>query len=256
MKIRLLVLCSFVLSCVAAFAQTAPADEPQIVQVIAGRARLGSEVQYLEARKQHAEFHRAQKDPWAWHVYNVVSGDDTGALITVSSPHKWADHDAREEFVAKDQAEVMKNLMPYALPHSFSFWRVRSDMSRKGAPTADQPPTGYATVQHFILAPEAVPEFIANVKRANAAQDKINAAGPKGLWYQLANGGEGPHFVLVTPRKNWAEMQAPLVDDVLKQAMGPQGAVLIANIRKAMRKTWTELIKHNDDLSYHGTAAH
>jgi hypothetical protein len=158
--------------------------------------------------------------------------------------------------VAQDQAEVLKNLAPYAMPHSFSYWRVRSDMSRNGAPKAEEPPTGYATVQHFILAPEAVPEFIANVKRASAAQDKANSPGAKGLWYQLVNGGEGPHFVLVTPRKNWAEMQSPLIDDVLRQAMGAQGTALIANIRKAMRKNWTELIKHNDELSYHGTAAH
>jgi hypothetical protein len=114
---------------------------------------------------------------------------------------------------------------------------------------------GYATAQHFILAPEAVPEFIENVKRASAAQDKANSPGPKGLWYQLMNGGEGPHFVLVTPRKNWAEMQSPVIDDVLRQAMGAQGTALIANIRKAMRKNWTELLKHNDELSYHGTAA-
>src|SRR5688500_16669004 len=74
-----------------------------IVQVIAAVARPGSEAQYLEGRKRHMEWHRAQNAPWAWHTYNVVSGPSTGMLVTVSAPHKFADRDAREQFFRDDQ---------------------------------------------------------------------------------------------------------------------------------------------------------
>src|SRR5919109_3198566 len=88
-------------------AQTAASSQQQttagagdlIVQVIAGRAKPGSEAQYVEGRKRHMEWHRAQNDKWAWHAYEVISGEGTGSVVTVSSPHKWADRDAREQFM-------------------------------------------------------------------------------------------------------------------------------------------------------------
>src|SRR5262249_15602712 len=73
-----------------------------IVQVIVGRAKPGSEAQYIEGRKRHVEWHRAQNDKWAWHTYDVMSGEATGSQITVTSPHKWADRDAREQFMRDD----------------------------------------------------------------------------------------------------------------------------------------------------------
>src|SRR5919204_4038521 len=76
-----------------------------IVQVIAGTAKPGSEAQYIEARKRHVEWHRSKNDAWAWHAYDVITGESTGLIVTVSSPHKWADRDAREQFVREDQAD-------------------------------------------------------------------------------------------------------------------------------------------------------
>lgn len=235
---------------------TAGAGDP-IVQVIAGTAKPGSEAQYVEGRKRHMEWHRAQNDKWAWHAYDVITGDATGAVVTVSSPHRWADRDGREQFVRDDQADVMKNILPYAAPHQFSIWRVRSDMGRAGAPKATDPPTPYFTVQHFILNPDAMPTYVENVKRISAALDKINYPAPKGLWYQLMTGGEAPHFVQVVPRKNWAEFESPreTLDEALKRALGAEGATLLSNVRKGMRRTWTETLRHNDELSYHPAGA-
>jgi hypothetical protein len=260
MSSRMLTLAFPLLLMSSAAAQTAtqtPRSAPAasadvtIVQVIAGMAKPGSEAQYVEGRKRHVEWHRAQKDAWNWHAYDVISGDAAGSVVTVTSPHKWADQDTREQFTRDDFADVQRNIAPYAMPHVISYWRVRSDMGRAGAPKAEDPPAPYYTVQHFLIEPEDGPTYIENIKRASAAQDKVNVAGPKGIWYQLVNGGEGPHFVLVTPRKNWAEFQGPLIDDTLREALGAQGATLIGNIRKAMRKTWTEILQHNQELSYH-----
>ena len=228
-----------------------------IVQVIAGRAKPGSEAQYIEGRKRHIEFHRAQNDPWAWHVYDVISGDATGVLLTVSSPHKWADRDARAQFFRDDQTDVQKNIAPHSGFGEVSFWRPRPDMARAGAPKPTDPPTPYFTVQHFVLNADAMPAYVENVKRIAAAQDKANFAAPKGMWYQLLNGGEGPHFVLVTPRKNWAEFETPkeTLDEALKRALGAEGATLLNNLRKGMKRTWTEALRHNDELSYHPASA-
>lgn len=254
-----------VMVALSAAAQTSPASQQQpaagagdtIVQVIAGSAKPGSEAQYVEGRKRHMEWHRAQNDRWAWHAYDVITGDATGVVVTVSSPHRWADRDGREQFVRDDQADVMKNIVPYAMPHEFSIWRARSDMSRAGAPKPADPPTPYFTVSHFLLNPDAMPAYVENVKRISAALDKINSPAPKGLWYQLLNGGEGPYFVLVTPRKNWAEFESPreTLDESLRRALGAEGATLLSNLRKGVKRAWTETLRHNDELSYHPTGA-
>jgi hypothetical protein len=234
-------------------AQTQQTTGDQIVQVIAGRAKPGSEAQYIEGRKRHIEWHRAQNDKWAFHTYDVISGEATGSQITVSSPHKWADRDAREQFMRDDQADVMKNIAPNALPAEISFWRPRNDMGRAGAPKATDPPTPYFTVQHFLLNSDAMPGFVENVKRVSAATDKANYPAPKGLWYQLLNGGETPHFVLVTPRKNWAEFETPkeTLDEAVKRAAGAEGTAALSNLRKGIKRAWSETIRHNDELSYH-----
>lgn len=233
--------------------QSAGGSSDVIVQVIAGRALPGHEAQYREGRKQHLEFHRAKNDAWAWHAYDVITGENTGAVVTVSAPHKWADHDGREQFVREDQADVARTLTPHATPHEFSIWRPRPDMGRKGSVQPGDPPAPYATVQHFWLAPDAMPAFVENIKRLNAALDKVNYGGPKGLWYQLVNGGEGPHFVLYTPRKNWAEFQGPqeTLDEAARRALGAEGATLLANLRKGYRRITTEILRHADDISYH-----
>ena len=261
-----LVLITVMLAVVAAAQGGAPAAQQQqpaagagdvIVQVIAGTAKPGSEAQYIEGRKRHMEWHRAKNDSWAWHAYDVITGETAGVVVTVTSTHKWADRDAREQFMREDQADVMKNIVPYAAPHQISIWRVRSDMGRSGSPKPADPPTAYATVQHFILNADAMPTYVDYVKRVAAALDKVNSTAPKGLWYQLVTGGEAPHFVLVTPRKNWAEFEPPreTLDETLRRALGAEGATLLSNLRKGIRRTWTETVRHNDELSYHPAAA-
>lgn len=234
-------------------AQTAAGAGDLVVQVIAGRAKPGSEAQYIEGRKRHVEWHRAQNDKWAFHTYDVISGEATGSQITVSSPHKWADRDAREQFMRDDQADVMKNIAPSALPAQVSFWRPRTDMGRAGGPKPADPPTPYFTVQHFILNADAMPGFVESAKRVSAAVDKANYPAPKGLWYQLLNGGESPHFVLVTPRKNWAEFEPPkeTLDEAVKRGGAAEGTAALMNLRKGTKRQWTEIVRHNDELSYH-----
>src|SRR5262249_42533243 len=140
MKSRLLALSLTLLLSLSAAAQStkpsaasaqpgaAPSDA-MIVQVIVSGPKPGSEEQYIEGRKRHLEWHRSQNDAWSWHTYQQLIGDHVGTLVTVTSPHKWADRDARAQFDRDDQADVMKNIRPYAGMTQVSLWRVRDDMS-------------------------------------------------------------------------------------------------------------------------------
>jgi hypothetical protein len=121
-------------------------------------------------------------------------------------------------------------------------------MSRSGAPKPDDIQAPYLTVQHFLLNADAMPAFVDQIKQLNTALDKANAPGPIGLWYQLLNGGEGPQFVLVTPRKNWAEFETKKSVDELA---GPENATLLNTMRKGFKRVWTDTVRHNEELSYH-----
>ena len=86
----------------------------------------------------------------------------------------------------------------------------------------------------FVLHPGAGLDFIAAVKKVNDALGK-QADWPKTSgWLQLVNGGEGPTFVLLNSRKNWADF-APLpktTADVLNEAYGKE----VANYLDAAQK--------------------
>src|SRR5207248_1282931 len=103
------------------------------------------------------------------------------------------------------------------------FYQYRADMSL--APP-NQPPSPMTAVTIYVLHPGAAPDFIAAIKKISDALSK-QADWPKTSgWLQLVNGGEGPVFVLLNARQNWADF-APLpksVPDVLNETYGKADA--------------------------------
>ena len=70
-----------VLVSISASAQAPPPDT--VTEVIRQKAKQGTQAQYEAARKKHMAWHKAQNDPWAWDVFEITTGPDTG--ITSSS---------------------------------------------------------------------------------------------------------------------------------------------------------------------------
>src|SRR5260370_31777789 len=93
----------------------------------------------------------------------------------------------------------------------------------------NQPTAPMTAVTVFVLHPGAAPDFIAAIKKATDALSK-QADWPKTSgWLQLVNGGEGPTFVLLSYRKNWADfaLLAKTVADVLNDAYGKRASAQI-----------------------------
>jgi hypothetical protein len=107
-------------------------------------------------------------------------------------------------------------------------------------------------ITHFYLKPEGVPDFVEGVRKVAEAAKKTNYP-LHPLWYQLFNGGEGPAFVLVSPRNSWAEFQPPdkTLDAMVEEALGKvPGAAALSSLRKSIRHTYTETARFRPDLSY------
>jgi len=102
-----------------------------------------------------------------------------------------------------------------------------------------------------ILKPSGVTQFTDNIKKINAAMEKTKYPGIPSRWYQLANGGEGPHYVLVTDRNSWGDMQGPekSMSELLKEAYGAEDKTLQA-LRDSFDHTVSELLEYKGALSY------
>jgi hypothetical protein len=249
--------------CVASsFAQSGSSAGPTTQEINAQNAnnvcrvyfsmpKPGEGPQYEAGRKKHMQFHREQKDTWTWNTFAIETGDNAGMYVTSTCGHAWKDFDEWEARMGKaDTADGTTNLTPHVQSGRNSFYVYRSDMSL--AP-ANQPTAPMTAVTVYNLHPGAGPDFMAAIKKINDALLK-QADWPKTSgWLQLANGGEGPTFVLLSNRKNWADF-APLpktTADVLNDTYGKETADQIQKtIRDSTAHLYTEAATYRADLSY------
>jgi hypothetical protein len=207
---------------------------------------------YEAARKKHMAWHKAQKDTWTWHTWEVVSGEASGTYYTGTFGHAWKDFDGQEKFRKDDQADYEKGIGPTLGRSYTSYYARRPDMSLSAA-TGD-PPSPYSLLTYFRLKPEGMNDFVEAVKKINEGIKKTNypLPGPS-AWYQLVNGGEGPTFILAGGRANWAAF-APnekTLDQMIEEAFGKeQGAAILASLRKAVLSMRTETVHYRPELSY------
>lgn len=257
--LSLAVSCLYAVSCLAQTSSSTTSNTQEInaknannvCRIYFSMPKPGQTQQYEAGRKKHMQFHRAQKDTWTWHTFAVETGDNTGMYVTSSCGHAWKDVDEWEARMGKaDTADGAMNLSPYVQGGRNGFYVYRSDMSLAPANDAPAPITA---VTVYDLHPGTVPDFIAAVKKINDALGK-QAEWPKTSgWLQLINGGEGPTFVLLNAKKNWAEF-APLsksVADVLNDTYGKEAADQIQKtIRECTARVYTEAATYRSDLSY------
>jgi len=225
----------------------------KIAEIHFNRIKPNMVQQYENGRKKHMAWHKNQKDAWSWYTWQITTGDNTGNYVVGSFGHEWKDFDARgDRFVQADSADALMNMGASLASEDESYYTLRPDMSLN---PESNPPSPLITVSHFMLNPEGINDFIEGVKKVNEGIKKTNfpLSGPS-RWYQLVNGGQGPHFVLVGDRANWAAFQSPTdktLDMMMEEAYGKdQGAAILTSLRKAMHSSFSEALTYRPDLSY------
>jgi len=209
----------------------------------------GAAQQFEQARKKHFEFHRKSNDQWAWFTWQVVTGEHTGTYITGTFGHHWKDFDAYEKLDKADTADADATMGPFVQSEFPRYFAYIPEASR---PPEGKEPTPFSQVTHFYLKPSGVPGFLAAIKEAKLALDKVEWP-IRSSWYQLVSGGEGPQFVLVTARSSWADFEpgAKTLDQALAEMYGPQKATTLMDaVRDNTRYTFSELLRYRPDLSY------
>lgn len=238
-----LFLVSLLLS-VSALAQMSP---QMVSEVNLATPKPGMANQWEAGRKQHSAFHAAQKDTWSILVWQIISGDRTGDYLMSSPGHSWKDFDSREDFNKLDTPNVEKTMGPYTAGTRTSYYIFREDLSLTKPPTT---PAKRRTTSIYTLIPGRVNDFIEAVKKINAAIQKTNYPAKPSRWYQLANGGEVPTFVLVSDRAAWGDMEPTekKLEDALKEAYGDSSA--LDQLRHSCQHISVEMSEFRPDLSY------
>jgi hypothetical protein len=237
-------LSAVLLWCVTVTAQAAKPPDA-ITEVNISQPKPGMVQQWEQGRKRHSDFHRAQNDTWSVLVYEVLTGEQVGSYVSVQPGHSWKDYDGRAAFDKLDVPDVARNMGPYQSAGPRAFYIFRPDLSRAKEGGA---PAKMMTVTHYWLNPEHVRDFQEAVKAVNAAIDKASYPAKPGRWYQLANGGDVPHYVLVTDRASWADMESP--PTTMDEALGQDGLQALATVRRSSKRILTELLEYRPDLSY------
>jgi hypothetical protein len=204
--------------------------------------------QFEAARKKHNEFHRTEKDKNTIMVWSVSTGPASGSYVTGVCGMTWKDMDGREDFDRRDIADIEKTLTPAIASNIQSYYILRKDLSLVPDVGA---PTKMITVVHYFVKPSGLSQFTDAVKRINAAAVQSKYPMKPSRWYQLANGGEGPHYVVVTDRASWADMQGPdqTMAEMVKQVYGDDDKTM-QNLRDAVDHTVSEMLDYRADLSY------
>ena len=240
--------CAMSLCAVLVFCGMLLAQTPQVVsEVHITMPKPGMQAQFEEGRKKHSAFHAAQKDTWKIYVWEIVSGERTGAYMQATPGHNWKDFDDRAAFNKLDGPDVAKNMEPFSGPTLTAYYVYREDLSLTKVPATL---AKMRTTVSYSVYPEHVNDFIESIKKINAGLQKTNYPMKPSRWYSLANGGDTPTFVLVTDRATWGDMEPPekKLEDALKEAYGDSSA--LDTLRKSCRKITSELSVYREDLSY------
>lgn len=245
---RWMYLCGLVLTATMAAAQM---GLDQVCEVNVTTPKQGGAKMFEDARKQHNKFHVAEKDKHPIMVWAVTTGPATGSYLTTTCGLTWKGMDGNEAMDQRDEADRQKTLSPAIGSNLAGYYIFLPNMSLAGSEAPGSTPPKMITIVHYYVKPGSVTQFTDAVRRINEAIKQTKYPVKPSRWYVLANGGDGPHYVLVTDRASWADMQGPEQSMVamLKQAYGDNDKTL-QDLRDALHHTMSEMAEYRTDLSY------
>lgn len=245
-RVFVVVAAAAALSAASAAAQEKPGDVALVYTV---KAKANGWMQLDAATKKHFQWHRAQKDTFAWFVWQVASGEDVGGFVVGTFGHRWKEWDARAAFDEADDADFVANVLPLIERVDLGYWSYLPDLSH---PATGTTPAAMAQITHYFVKPDGYTEFVDALRQMRAAMEGMSY--PMTFsWYRLISGGESPQFVLAVDRASWADMEpaGKSLDAALAEKVGAQKAVtLFTAIREATRFTRSYLLRYRADLSY------
>jgi hypothetical protein len=224
------------------------ADQPLVTRVTSWKVKAGMEAKFEAGLKKHNEFHRKQGDALGLSTAQVQSGPNTGSYVRFASNWHWQDFDVEAKMADADQADTAVNTDPYIESATTRYYRLLSDLSR---PKEDGPAAMFAIVFYRVKF-DKVDDFTMALRKFHEAIGKTQWPAHY-AWFALANGGDGPEFVLSIPHDSFADfnpLEKPF-DKMMEEAYGRAEAESISEMfSHSVAGVSSEIIAYRADLSY------
>jgi hypothetical protein len=160
----------------------------------------GKETAFEAAYAAHLQWHAAHADTLPWFGWYVTSGPRTGLFVDGTFGVPFAAMDARPD-PAGDGADMEARVLPYAKARAYSahvLWpepsTVRGLETRQPSPALD------------VYSLRVSPGDVAAFETALLASTKAGKGGLAWTWYRLAGGGELGSYLVLVPRRAWADL--------------------------------------------------
>jgi hypothetical protein len=221
----------------AARAQSSEGAAEQAAFLFTYDVDRGQEAAFEAGYAAHLQWHAAHADTLPWYGWYVTSGPRTGLFVDGTFGIPFAAMDARPD-PAGDGADMEARVLPYAKARAYSahvLWpepsTTRSLETRQPSPVLD--------VYSLRVAPGDVAAF----ETALLASAKTGKGGLGWTWYRLAGGGELGSYLVIVPRRSWADLAGRPADlaGLMASAYGasPDQARAAALVKGVEVETWS-----------------
>lgn len=206
----------------------------------------GHDMQFREGIKTWMACYLDNKGEWTWQMWKREQGEGN-VYVLASTVANWAEMDVKDPIGSKCQMLATNLINPHvekAVSHVTRFMTAASNST---------PASGeIIRVTFYKLNGQTGFNFLPTINEISKIRKGAGSSIP-GYWYSwLTSGPESPDYHLVTPYKNYAEMditQEPVWTVVEKVAGKEKRDQLQAAFRVSIQDTWSYIYRLDKDLS-------
>ncbi|HEX2095557.1 MAG TPA: hypothetical protein VHG28_24385 [Longimicrobiaceae bacterium] len=205
--------------------------------------RAGRETEFVEGYIRHLHWHLAARDPWAWYVWRVSTGERRGHFVGGAFGQRWTELDTRPR-PGEDAADHARNIDPHLEGTAPSLLAQRPDLGGTLPLLETAPQLALFEVE---VRPAEVGAFEAALREAARAR----AGGSYG-WFEVVSGDRHPRYLLLVPVGRASELAGVRWDRFgLREgaADDPRTARALERARAAVVAVRSELLAFRPEIS-------
>ncbi|WP_207510362.1 hypothetical protein [Longitalea luteola] len=211
------------------------AQENQVAHFSFWKPRAGLEKNFENGYKQHLQWHKDNKDPWAWYGWYIISGERSGQFVDATFNHAWSDFDTP----VKPAADAADNRL-----HTYPFGDFMAARKMIHLPALSIADSNSLRSKFIRLITISCIDVLAGKKVLEKLKTMYQSAGIGSfMTFKLIDGGDCNQFCLLIGLNSFAAFSrfANLAEDLssIEQAMKT----------KAIHSMTSETLVYRDDLS-------
>ena len=214
-------------------------------------AKDGQNKALEEAIIKYHHFMGNKKGAFRYQWYSIETGPDTGKYIARSGRHNWADFDAEHDWDEEAGEKFQSLVAPHIANATISITRNDDEL---GIWPESLEGYKYFSVTRWHIMPGKGNAFKEGLKKIDATL-KANGWPSYYSFINDVSGGKGNSVVIVSPRKNFADMapKEPGFMDIMNKAIGEEETeALLADWGSTYKSGQNFLLKHMPKQSDYG----